>query len=103
MEFSRVTENQAYEHVVEATRRLHDNGVRCKEISMYPAFKGLRLNLSCCTTSGCGLTGQGEYSVLFVTDYENRYRDIDTLCSEDTSIDDITDPLGKLNPEHHTM
>ncbi len=104
MKFSRITENKAYEHVVEATRWLHENGVRCREISTHPAFKDLRLNLSRCTTSGYGLTGQGEYSALFVTGHEDGYRVIsifiDTLCPEDTSIEDITDSLGKLNPEH---
>ncbi len=104
MKFSRITENQAYEQVVEATRQLHDKGVRCKEISTHPAFKDLRLNFLRCTTSGYGLTGQGEYSALFVTDHEGGYRVIDiyidTLSPEDTSIVDITDSLGKLNPEH---
>lgn len=104
MKFKRITENQAYEHVVETTRQLHESGVRCQEISMHPAFKELGLNYSRCTTSGFGLTGQGEYSAIFVTEREGGYKVfdiyIDTLDPENTNIEDITELLGKLNPEH---
>lgn len=104
MKFSRITENQAYEYVVEATRRLHEKGVECKEISIHPAVKELGLNFSLCTTSGYGLTGQGEYSALFVTSGENGYRVfdiyIDILSPEDTSVEEISETLGNLNPEH---
>ncbi len=104
MKFSRITENQAYEYIVEATKRLHERGVECKAISTHPAVKKLDLDLSRCTTSGYGLTGQGEYSALFVTAGENGYRVfdiyIDTLSPEDTCVEEITDSLGRLNPEH---
>lgn len=104
MKFSRITENQAYDYVVEVTKRLHEKGVECKEISTHPDVQELGLNLSLCTTSGYGLTGQGEYSALFVTGGENGYRVfdiyIDTLSPEDTSVEEITESLGKLNPEH---
>lgn len=104
MKFKRITENKAYEYIVEATSRLHKNGVVCNEISKHPEFKKLGLNLSRCTTSGYGLTGQGEYSGLFVTDGEGKYRVvdiyIDTLSPDDTSIADITNSLGEMNPEH---
>jgi len=104
MKFSRITENQAYDQIVEVTKRLHEKGVECKEISMEPAVKELGLDYSRCTTSGYGLTGQGEYSALFVTDGEDDYRVysiiVDTLSSADTSIEEITESLGKLDPEH---
>ncbi|MES9929667.1 MAG: hypothetical protein ABW158_16275 [Candidatus Thiodiazotropha sp. 6PDIVS] len=104
MKFSRITENQAYEYIVEATKRLHEKGIECKEISMHPAVQKLGLNFSRCTTSGYGLTGQGEYSALFVAGGANGYRVfdiyIDTLSPEDTSVEEITESLGKLNPEH---
>lgn len=104
MKFKRITENQAYEYIVEATNKLHENGILCSEISEHPGFSKLGLNLSRCTTSGYGLTGQGEYSALFVTDGDGGYRVvdiyIDTLSPEDTSVGDITDSLGKLDPAH---
>ena len=104
MKFDRISENQAYEYIVEATKQLHDKGIVCKEISMHPDVKALGLDLSRCTTSGYGLTGQGEYSALFVTASEGGYKVIDIyidiLSPEDTSVEDITDSLDKLNPEH---
>ena len=104
MEFSRITENQAYEYIVEVTERLHEKGIECDEISTHPAVRELGLNPSRCTTSGCGLTGQGEYTALFVTGNDGQYKVfdiyIDTLSPEDTSVKEITDSLGELNPEH---
>lgn len=104
MKFSRITEQQAYDHVVEATKRLHEKGVECGEISAHPSVKALGLDYSRCTTPGYGLIGEGEYSAVFVADGDNGYRVfdiyIDTLSPEDTRIDDISGSLGQLNPEH---
>ncbi|VUD69441.1 hypothetical protein TDB9533_04811 [Thalassocella blandensis] len=104
MKFARITENKAYEYVAEATRRLHEKGVECREIAEHPAVLELELNYSMCTTSGYGLTGEGEYSSVFVTGKENGYMVydiyIDTLSPDDTVIKEISEKLGKLNPEH---
>ncbi len=104
MKFSRITENQTYEYIVEATKKLHEKGIECKEISTNPAVQELGLDLSCCTTSGYGVTGQGEYSALFVTSGTNGYRVfdiyIDLLAPESTSVQEVSESLGKLNPEH---
>lgn len=62
MKFDRITENQAYEYIVEATKQLHDKGIVCKEISMHPDVKALGLDLSRCTTSGYGLLPGSEKS-----------------------------------------
>ncbi len=43
---------------------LHDKGIQCKEIANHPSVKELELNLLNCTTSGYGLTGEGESSAL---------------------------------------
>ena len=105
MKFSRITENQAYARIVEATSLLHEKGIECKEISEHTEFRQLGLNLQRCTTSGYGLSGEGEYSALFVTDGEKKYRVIsvyiDTMSPKDTSIDDISESLGVCDPCHN--
>ncbi len=104
MKFYRITENQAYEYIARVTKELHEKGIECEEISMHPAVIELGLNLVRCTTSGYGLAGQGEYSAIFVTDGERGYKVydiyIDTFSPEDTHVDDITNSLGALDPEH---
>lgn len=83
---------------------LHDKGIQCKEISNHPSVKELRLDLLNCTTSGYGLTGEGEYSALFVSGFDEGYKVydiyVDTLSPDDTSVNEISLSLGRLNPEH---
>ena len=104
MKFSRITEEQAYARVVEATKMLHDKGIQCKEIANHPSVKELGLNLLNCTTSGYGLTGEGEYSALFVSSADEGYKVydifVDILSPGDTSVNEISKSLGRLNPEH---
>jgi len=104
MKFKRITEAQAYEHIVKTTKDLRENGIINKEIREHPEIKNLNLDFNYCTSSGFGICGQGEYSGLVVTKGSNKYKVIsifiDTLCPEDTEIEDITSKLGKSDPEH---
>lgn len=104
MRFTRITENQSYEQIVQATEDLRKNGIKEKAIREHPEVVALNLNLSRCTTAGMGLCGQGEYSGTVVTDGPTGYKVIkifiDTLEPNETEIVDITESLGKLNPEN---
>ena len=103
MHFKRITENQAYERIVNATNYLWSNGLG-EPFFSHPKVKELALDLNRCTTSGFGLSGQDEYSGLIVTDGSSGYRVIsiyiDLYSEEDTSIGDITNHLKENNPEH---
>lgn len=105
MKFKRITENQAYQKIVNATEYLWENGVGNPLFERHPEFKKLALNYRRCTTGGFSLCGQGEYSGLIVTDGMNGYRVIsifvDTLCPEDTVFEDITLKIGKHDPNHN--
>ncbi len=104
MRFNRITENQAYERIVDATEKLWEQGIGSPVFEEHPEFKKLNLNYKRCITAGFGVCGQGEYGGLIVTDGEKGYRVIsmfvDTLCPEDTKFEDITDKLGKSDPNH---
>lgn len=104
MRFTRTTENQSYEHVVNATNDLRKNGIRDKAIREHPDVIALNLDFNRCATPGMGLSGQGEYTGAIVTDGENGYRVIDiyidTLEPDETEVIDITDSLGELDPTH---
>ena len=103
MHFKRITENQAYEHVVSATKQLQSNGLG-EPFDSHLKVKELGLDFERCTTSGFRLCGQEEYSGLIVADSPKGYRVIDMFIDlsseEDTSIKDITSYLKEDNPEH---
>lgn len=105
MKFERITENQAYERIVLATKKLWENGTGFKYLfEENPLFAELDIDLKRSTTGGFGQCGQGEYSGLIVTDNIQGYRVIsmfvDTLVPEDTYFNDITENLGKLALTH---
>jgi len=104
MRFTRITENQSYEQIVQATMDLRKSGIKEKVIREHPGVLALDLNFNKCTTSGIGICGQGVYSGTVVTGNHNEYKVvkifIDTLEPNETEITDITESLGVLNPEH---
>ena len=104
MKFKRITENRAYEQVVSATKRLRETGFYNKEVREHKAIKQLCLDLDKTTTSGAGISGEGEFSGDIVAASENGYKVIsiyiDVLCPENTEIVDITEILGERNPNH---
>ena len=105
MKFDRITENQAYENIVKATKKLWDQGIGFPVFEDHLEFRALNLTYARCTTGGFGICGEGEYSGFIVTDGHSGYRVIsmfvDTLCPEETYFKDITDSLGKNNPIHN--
>ncbi|WCN13004.1 hypothetical protein GV054_08300 [Marinomonas mediterranea] len=105
MQFDRITENQAYENVVKATKKLWEQGIGSPIFEDHLEFKKLNLKYKRCTTGGFGVCGEGEYSGLIVTDGDNGYRVIsifvDALCPEDTEFKDVTESLGKNDPTHN--
>jgi hypothetical protein len=104
MRFKRITENQSYEQIVQATEELRKNGFYDKEVKNHQEIIKLNLNFDRCTTTGVGICGQGEYLGTVVTDGENGYKVIDiyidTLCPKETNVCNITENLGMLNPAH---
>ncbi len=105
MQFGRITENQAYERIVNSTKMLWERGIGSPILEDHSEFKKLALNYRRCTTGGFGMCGEGEYSGLVVTDSVSGYRVIsmfiDTLNPEDTVFEDITQKLGKNDPNHN--
>ncbi len=104
MKFDRITENQSYERIVNATRRLRSFGTGFPFIDHHPDFVQFKFDYQKCVTSGFSICGQGEYEGFIVTGKGSEWTVVsvfvDTLCPDDSEIKVWAIQGSKLDPTH---